>query len=210
MQELIGAFAEYESVAGVSSVFVTDTQPSPLRDPPAAARVPFSRPVPSSVRSQSSMMSVFTINNRAVTSSLSRNNAPRVLAPAQPAQLALPQPALPPPTPVSAALAAAFPPGALEPDQPFKLGQPAPLGIKLPTNNNMTAFKWEVYKRRGQSAFDWTDKKSIKLANRWRSRVSQAAFKRLGVRIDRRKKSAAVVDDDEDEENEENEDNDEN
>lgn len=206
MQELIGVLAEYENLAGVSPpVIASGPQPYPVEGPPIAVRKAYTHRPASSVRPQSSMMSVFAVDNRSATSGLSRNNAPRVLAPAQPVQLALPQPRLPPPMSVTAAPGSAFPRGALEPDQPFKLGQPAPLGIKLPTNNSMTAFKWEAYKRRGLSAFDWTDKKSIKLANRWRSRVSQAAFKRLGIRLDRRKKSAAVVDDDEGEENEENE-----
>lgn len=207
VQELIAAFVEYENSVGVSApVIASDTQPSPPRGPPAAARVPFSRPPPSSARSQSSMMGVFTVDNRAVTDGSPRNNSRHILAPAHPAQSALaPAPAVPGP----ASPAGAFPPGALEPDQPFRLGQRVPLGIKLPTNHSMTAFRWEVYKRRGQSAFDWTDKKSILLANRWRSRVSQAAFKRLGLKIDRRKKSAAVVDDDEDEETEEDDDGDE-
>ncbi|KAG9570190.1 hypothetical protein KCU71_g1325, partial [Aureobasidium melanogenum] len=205
VQELIGAFVEYEDSVGVSPpVIAIDTRPSPSRGPPAAARVPFSRPPPSSARSQSSMMGVFTVDNRAATAGSSHNNPRRILAPVQPAQSA---PALAAPGP--AAPAGAFPPGHLEPDQPFRLGQRVPLGIKLPTNNSMTAFKWEVYKRRGQNAFDWTDKKSITLANRWRSRVSQAAFKRLGLKIDRRKKNAAAVDADEDEEIEENEDGDE-
>ncbi|KAG9568489.1 hypothetical protein KCU71_g2029, partial [Aureobasidium melanogenum] len=207
VQELIAAFVEYENSDGVSPpIIATDTQPSTPRGPPAAARVPFSRPLRSSARSQSSMMGVFTVDNRAAIDGSPRNKSRRILAPAQPAQSALaPAPAVPGP----ASPAEAFPPGALEPDQPFRLGQRVPLGIKLPTNHSMTAFKWEVYKRRGQSVFDWTDKKSILLANRWRSRVSQAAFKRLGLKIDRRKKSAAVVDDDEDEETEENEDGDE-
>ncbi|KAG9944967.1 hypothetical protein KCU85_g7623, partial [Aureobasidium melanogenum] len=204
VQELIGCFVDYESSAGLSPPVLT--QPSPPQGPPAAARIPFSRPLPSSARSQSSMMSVFTIDNHATTSGSPGNNARRLLAPARPAQPTLPQPAMPSATPVSAAAAQAFPPGALEPDQPFRLGQPAPLGIKLPTNRSMTTFKWEVYKRRGgSSAFNWTDKKDIKLANRWRSRVSQATFRGLGIRLDRRKKSAAVADVDDDEETEDDE-----
>ncbi|KEQ61355.1 uncharacterized protein M437DRAFT_67304 [Aureobasidium melanogenum CBS 110374] len=204
VQELIGSFVDYESSAGLPPPVLT--QPSPPQGPPAAARIPFSRPPPSYARSQSSMMSVFTIGNHATTSGSPGNNARRLLAPDRPAQPILPQPAMPSATPVSAAAAQAFPPGALEPDQPFRLGQPAPLGIKLPTNRSMTTFKWEVYKRRGgSSAFNWTDKKDIKLANRWRSRVSQATFRGLGIRLDRRKKSAAVAEVDDDEETEDDE-----
>ncbi|KAH0346352.1 hypothetical protein KCU83_g7351, partial [Aureobasidium melanogenum] len=68
VQELIGAFVEYEDSVGVSPpVIAIDTRPSPSRGPPAAARVPFSRHPPSSARSQSSMMGVFTVDNRAAT-----------------------------------------------------------------------------------------------------------------------------------------------
>lgn len=199
MQELISTFVEYENVAGVSpAVIACESRSSPVRGPQIATRVAYTRRSVSRARPQSSMMSVFAVNNRSVTPSSSRNNTLRMLAPAQPVltpAVSAPSPAMPQsvaipdgPTP-----GGAFPPGALELHQPFKLGQPVPLGVKLPTNNTMTAFKWEAYKRRSKDAFDWNDRKSLTLANHWRSRVTQGAFKRVGINIDRRRKTAAAL-----------------
>ncbi|KAK5999511.1 hypothetical protein QM012_005364 [Aureobasidium pullulans] len=189
MQELIGAFVEYENLAGVCLPVPTPRiQPSPSQGPAIATRVPLTRPAPILKRSQSSMMGVFAVNDRSTVNPSRTTNTPRAIAPTS-------IPIMPPniPAPTGSSTAGAFPPGALESHQPFKLGQPVPLGVKLPTNAGMNAFKWEAYHRRTKTAFDWNDRKDVRLANHWRSSVTQAAFKRLGIRVDRRRRAGTAI-----------------
>lgn len=169
MQHLISTLAQHEGPVGESPVSTSDTRLSSDRGPPIASRIPITRrPV-----------------SRAAGSSTT-HNVPRVTT--------LAQPPLVPAASASVAPAGAFPVGALELDQPFKLGQPVPLGVKVPTDASLTSFKWEVYNRRIKTPFDWNSRKSVRLANHWRSRTTQGAFKRLGVQMDRRKKGTVTAD----------------
>ncbi|THV74422.1 hypothetical protein D6D27_09420 [Aureobasidium pullulans] len=78
------------------------------------------------------------------------------------------------------------PVGALDPNQPFNLNQPRPLGIQVPIDAAATSYEWKSYNR---TSIDWSSKSELLRLNEWRTRATRARGKKLKAYTDGRKKA---------------------